>query len=436
MGRRATGTVEPRASSIRLKFTYLGERQIETLGLDPTPANIKAAERLLAKVIAAISAGIYRRADYFEDDTGQPTHQTFRAYGEDWLKTFVGAKSTRRSYRTALNASWNPHLGDLLVQQIKYSDVKAAVAARAKKVSGKTINNHLIVLRDIFETAVADELIPEKSNPVAKIKNLKHQAPEADPFSPDEKELILAHMRDRFDEQVWNYYDIAFHTGLRPSEQIVLRWPGIDWREKTATITRASVDGEEKDTKTSTIRTIDLNDRAMAALRRQKAHTFMKDPDGEVFHNPNTAKPWAGEQVQRKRYFTPTLRALGIRHRDAYQTRHTFATVLLMGGINPAYIAKQLGHASLAMVFKVYAKWIHRADKGAEAAKANAVIGAQLSPNCPRVAPRRERLLDFIERSWRRRRDSNPRYPFGVCRFSKAVPSASRPRLLLRGAVR
>jgi hypothetical protein len=55
-----------------------------------------------------------------------------------------------------------------------------------------------------------------------------------------------------------------------------------------------------------------------------------------------------------------------------------------MGGINPAYIAKQLGQASLAMMFKVYAKWINRADKGAEAAKANAAVGAQLSPNCPR----------------------------------------------------
>jgi len=384
VGRRSTGTVEARASSIRLKFTHLGARQVETLDLLPTPANIKAAERLLAKIIATITAGVYRREDFFETVGKGPTHQTFKQYADDWLKTIVVEKSTLRSYKTALSASWSPAFGSDIIQQIKFSDVRKAVAARAKLVSGKTLNNHLIVLRAVFDTAVADGLIEEKNNPVAKIKNLKHQAPEADPFSPDEKELILAHMAERFDEQVWNYYDIAFHAGLRPSEEIVLRWPAIDWRENTATITRASVDGEEKGTKTSTIRTIDLNDRAMAALRRQKVHTFMKDPEGEIFHNPNTGRPWKGEQVQRKRYFTPTLRALGIRHRDAYQTRHTFATVLLMGGINPAYIAKQLGHASLAMVFKVYAKWINRADKGAEAAKANAVIGAQLSPNCPR----------------------------------------------------
>ena len=113
-----------------------------------------------------------------------------------------------------------------------------------------------------------------------------------------------------------------------------------------------------------------------------------------------------------------------------YQTRHTFASILLMGGINPAYIAKQLGHATTAMVHKVYAKWIDRADKGAEASRANAVMMGQSSPK----APEPTRLTDFVGKNWRRRRDSNPRYPFEVCRFSKAVPSASRPRLLLRGS--
>lgn len=385
MGRRATGTVEPRASSVRLKFTHLGKRQVETLDLAPTPANIKAAERLLSKIVAAIDAGIYRRADYFEDAGRKPTHQTFREYSTAWLETIVVAKSTLRSYRTALEASWNPMLGDMVMQQIKHSDAAKAVAHRSKVVSGKTLNNHLIVLRAVFSAAVADELIQEKSNPTAKLKNAKHQSPEADPFDPDEKAMILNDMRERFEEPVWNYYDFAFNTGLRPSEQIVVRWPDVDWRRRKIKIHRAQVDGEEKDTKTSTIREIDLNDYALAALKRQKAHTFMMDPDGVVFRNPKTGRPWAGEQVQRKRYFKPTLRRLGIRMRDAYQTRHTFATNLLMGGINPAYIATQLGHATTAMVHKVYAKWIARADKGVEAARANAVMTAQLSPNCPRA---------------------------------------------------
>jgi integrase len=131
------------------------------------------------------------------------------------------------------------------------------------------------------------------------------------------------------------------------------------------------------------VREVDLSDAAVAALERQKAFTLLKRPDGPIFENPETGKPWNDLQVQRRRYFVPTLTALKIRHRDMYQTRHTFATLLLMGGVNPTYISRQLGHANTGMLFKVYGTWIEGADRGAEAEKANALLG-QLSTNCPR----------------------------------------------------
>ena len=67
--------------------------------------------------------------------------------------------------------------------------------------------------------------------------------------------------------------------------------------------------------------------------------------------------------------FHPALRALGMRSRDAYQTRHSYATTALKAGVNPAYISRQLGHRSPAMPFKHYSTWIDGADGGREAAK-------------------------------------------------------------------
>jgi len=66
---------------------------------------------------------------------------------------------------------------------------------------------------------------------------------------------------------------------------------------------------------------------------------------------------------------------LGIRQRPAYNTRHTFATVALMASVDPSYIARQLGHANTAMLFKHDAKWIEGADPGAGAAKLNKALG-------------------------------------------------------------
>jgi integrase len=377
MGRRSTGTIEPLRTTIRLKFTWLGARCVETLDLAPTPANIRAAERLMARVQGAIAAGSYREQDFFPK-AGHAAPETFKEYALVWLETVTGAKSTKRSYRSALNSTWIPAFGDKRLTEIRHSDIKKAVAAKAAGVSGKTVNNALITVRDVFDMAKRDGLIP--TDPTDGIDNLAHQAPEPDPFDRDEVDAILKHMRAKFDAQVANYFEFAFHTGMRPSEIISLRWGDIDWPQAQIRVQRARVDWEEKGTKTNKIRDVNLSDHALDALKRQKACTFMRGADAEVFNNPVTGKPWPDEQVQRRRYFAPTLRALGYRHRDAYQTRHTFATIALMGGINVSYIAKQLGHAKINTTLDRYARWVERADKGVEAAKMNAL----LSRNRPR----------------------------------------------------
>lgn len=145
---------------------------------------------------------------------------------------------------------------------------------------------------------------------------------------------------------------------------------------------RAIVLGDEKDTKTSRIRHIDLTDFAMEAFIRQKKHTFMRDPNGPIFCNPE-GEPWPNEKRQRQRFFHPTLRACGIRGRDAYNTRHTFATINLMAGINPNYIANQLGHTTTAMLFQRYAKWIPGADDGRSASQMDSAFagsGGRIGP--------------------------------------------------------
>lgn len=371
MGRRATGTVEPLKTSIRLKFTWRGSRCVETLDLAPTPANIKAADRLMAQVQAAIDAGVYEPQTYFPS-ADAPGALTFADYAESWLESFVGAKSTKRSYRTAFEATWNPAFGDKLLSDIKHSDVKKAVAGKAKVASGKTINNHLVPLRGVFEDARRDGMIDK--SPADGIKNLRHQPPQPDPFEADEVSALLAHMEEHYPEPVLNYFEFAFQTGMRPSEIISLRWGDVDWKKRRARVSRARVDWEEKGTKTNKVRDIDLSGDALAVLKRQKAHTFLRGLDAEIFNNPNTGRAWPDEQVQRRRYYNPALQKLGLRQRDAYQTRHTFASLMLMGGINIAYLSKQLGHATITTTLTKYARWIDGADKGVEAGKMDAIL--------------------------------------------------------------
>ncbi|MCY1459977.1 hypothetical protein D9M71_774960 [compost metagenome] len=58
-----------------------------------------------------------------------------------------------------------------------------------------------------------------------------------------------------------------------------------------------------------------------------------------------------------KEHLNAALKALGIRRRRQYAARHTYATICLMAGMTPAFVAKQLGH-SVQVLLDTYARWI------------------------------------------------------------------------------
>ncbi|MPM56044.1 putative defective protein IntQ [bioreactor metagenome] len=233
---------------------------------------------------------------------------------------------------------------------------------------------YLITLRGVFTLAGRDLKVDD---PMEGIENSKHQKPQPDPLSFTEMKQILSHMHEHFDPRMAAYFEVAFFTGMRPEELIALRWGDVDWNNLTIRVERARTAGELKPLKTYNARDADLVSRALAALASMKPWTMMGGVNAEIFQNVETNKPLHDERSQRDHFWTPTLRKLGIRHRRAYQTRHTYATNALAAGANPAYIARQMGHKNAKMFFTVYAKWIDGADRGRKKAKVEAMIGKE-----------------------------------------------------------
>jgi integrase len=271
------------------------------------------------------------------------------------------SNGTRIKYQQALDF-WLNRIGDELIESIQYSTI--AALANSQGWGAKNRNNMLIPLRGVLETAFLDGVID--SSPADRIKNAKVQKEPPDPLTADEVDAVLNHMQ-KYDPQIVNVIEFAFFTGMRPSEVIALRWGDIDYTRRLARVQRARTFGMEHATKTFTVRDVELNSRAQSALARQKQHTFLKD--GYVFENPVTGEPYSEERPLRRAYWNPTLKALGMRERNFYQTRHTYATLNLMAGANPMWVATQLGHANMQMLLKVYAKWIDGADKSNERGK-------------------------------------------------------------------
>lgn len=378
MGRRGIPSVEVRDASIRILFTVPGQgRRRRTLTLHgkplpPTAANIAAAHRLADEIGAKIKFGTFVEAEMFPDagpgsviDVGQQ------------LDTWIGAQrieaSTRAGYESAIRF-WKAVIGDKPLRGLLLSDILTGIAKRPS-LSGKTVNNYVSVLREALDLAVADRLLTH--NPAAEVKRAKHQKEPPDPFDRGEVADIIADIQKHAPPAVANLVRFWFWTGLRTSEIAGLQWGAIDWRRKTATIAEVMVRGEEKSrTKTNKARQVILNSEALAALTAQKEHTFLAGK--HVFLDPRYGAPWTEERAFRRSYWTPSLKRLGIRYRRPYNMRHSYATAMLMAGMNPAFCAGQLGH-SVEMFLTTYARWIGGDRDALEMGRLEAV----LSPSCP-----------------------------------------------------
>jgi integrase len=380
------GGIELRENSIRILFSHQGKQRKETLYLDnaplaPTPANAKYARRVAAEIKHKIKSGTFAYAEYFPHSPVAKANQagSLGDFMDKWYAQLELKPSTRSEYRRVKDNFWKPKLGHLPLKSVKHSDITKALKEGTWK-SNRTRNNILYMLSSAFNLAVADGLITK--NPCGTIESASWQKKKPDPFSLEEANRIIASVAERYPMQVWNFYEFMFFSGLRTGEGIGLEWADIDFRKRTVLVKQAFVRGEMVDTKTSNERTVKLTTRAFEALRRQKAWTLF-DESGRVFHNPNTNRPWAKEQNIREPYWNPTLKLLGIRHRRPYSTRATYATIGLMAGARPAYMAAQLGH-SLDVFYRDYAAWIHDQDDDREMSK----IEAQISENIPELSQR------------------------------------------------
>jgi integrase len=67
--------------------------------------------------------------------------------------------------------------------------------------------------------------------------------------------------------------------------------------------------------------------------------------------------------------------AVRLRTRSPHDLRHTYATLLLLDNISPAYVQKQLGHHSISMTVDIYGHWMPGEGKR-DLAKALRGVGA------------------------------------------------------------
>ncbi|WP_313033566.1 site-specific integrase [Stenotrophomonas acidaminiphila] len=366
VGTKRGGGVRPATeSSIEVDFYYRGARCRERIKLPPTPRNIRFCENLLGQIKIEIEKGIFDYAKHFPGSKRARKVIEKPATLDDMatvLQRWLGRKqlelehSTIIGYTRIVENILTPRIGKIALRDFDRLAVRELVATFGEGVTAKRINNVLGPLRGALDDAVDDGLLA--ANPLDGFKVRRrakaNATEEVDPFSPAEVRAILAAIDE---DQVRNYCQFNFATGLRTSEMIGLCWSDIDWVAGTVKIRRAWVMGKMKAPKTdSGVREVQLVAPALAALKAQRAHTALA---GEfVFHDPKSNARWGSDQTLRAGDWPKALRKAGVRYRYPYQMRHTFASQALSAGENVMWVARQMGHRDWTITAKKYARWI------------------------------------------------------------------------------
>lgn len=356
--------------ALQVQFFYRGARCRETLkGLDPEKkAHVRIAANRVGAILEAISRERFNYADAFPESKRAKLFGfgdgslTVKEAGDAWLADMKISlpHSTYRSYERPMKTFVYPKLGRMRLRDVTPEHIRDLF--RSADITLKTARNYSIPLGGMFAQAIDDGAIT--SNPMDRvtIKKLipkeKHVSGyEPDPLSTEEITAFLGACEKHRPKWV-NYWTVAFYTGMRTSEQYGLEW--TDWRDAELDIARAVVERFEKGTKTaSSTRTIQLAPAVIAALKDQRRNggTAFRT---KIFAHLDAHKGPGdlGDYEVTQRAFDFVCKQAGIRRRNQYQTRHTYASNMLMQGENPLFVAKQMGHKDLYTLLRTYAKWI------------------------------------------------------------------------------
>jgi integrase len=367
-----------------------GSRRCETLAYPATPQGIQAASGVRTTVVQLAKLGMLTDQKYAElfpssSYIAENAIPTFGEYAQDWLNSKEIQAGTRRNYKRSLNQHWMPSLAHVPLNKITSMALRK-IAADTKWASSSAKRIAMSHAGAVFKTAVFDDLIPR--NPMASVELPARVKKVIDPFERTEAERIVDHLYAELTGTMKvyaAYFEFAFFSGMRPGEIYALRWDEVDIDKRLAHVCRIVVDGGIAErTKTGNSRMVMLNSRALHALaaaravQTERAHQRRMFPDSPYVFPPTKNSEFIQQASVTDKHFKAALTTLGVRSRPQYNCRHTYATMCLMSGITPAFIANQLGH-SVRMLLTTYARWVNSSIDWHELDKLeNSQIGTKL----------------------------------------------------------
>ena len=321
--------------------------------------------RVACTMLSDLRLGEYRR------EKGEISNDiTIESISNGWLWSIEQTlePSTVRRYRQNVD-NIKRLVSVRMVSQLGLDVMEAFRRDRlCENVTAQTVNKDVGALRTMLNWAVGRKKIG--NNPIVGLRPLPENPKEARALKSAEIDRLLKGSNDHW-ARIWYAY---LTTGLRKMELANLLFTDINWDSHELIVRPSSA-------KNKMLRCIPIDDRLYEIMRRQRDQATGRRPgswsnaatcdsihrrftSGHVF--VTTANTPLGGNVYREfmaacgrtGIVTETTDAGGniVEYVCLHSTRHSFASDLISSGADPKTVQTLMGHKTLDMTMKVYAK--------------------------------------------------------------------------------
>ncbi len=307
-----------RGKSWYYDFMYRGQRYTGNIG----PVSKTRAKEVMAKKKAEAVEGRY------ELPSKRPSPM-FEAVAADYLHYYRAnrqPKSVER-HEMAYQALKPTFAGKRLADITPFMIEQYKQTRKAQGRSEVTINRELAFLKNLFTQAITWGKVAE--NPVKQVRLFREDNARTRFLTEEEEASLLAHCNPHLKPLVIT----ALHTGFRKSELLSLRWANVDFRHRLIKVEAAY-------TKTHEARSVPMTETLTATLKSLKMFAA-DDSTSTVFGYRNVTKT-----------FARAVTRAGLVNFTFHDLRHTFASRLVMAGVDLATVKELMGHKHITMTLR------------------------------------------------------------------------------------